>query len=58
MQELLQMPRLARERTYAAASGESPLPEQYFGFLRWWTALGVVAFVALVVVCLMLAKPM
>jgi uncharacterized membrane protein len=42
----------------AAASG-SELPQRYWTFLKWWTALGFVAFGALVVVFyLMVAKPM
>lgn len=41
----------------AAASGR-PLPPLYFRMLRLWTALGVVAFLALVAVFyLMVAKP-
>jgi len=41
----------------AAASGE-PLPPRYFRLLRVWTALGVPAFLALVIVFyLMVAKP-
>jgi uncharacterized membrane protein len=41
----------------AVRSGDA-LPSKYFYFLRWWTALGVIAFVALVIVFyLMVAKP-
>jgi uncharacterized membrane protein len=41
----------------AAAAGEE-LPERYWRFLRWWIALGTIAFVALVYVFyLMVAKP-
>ena len=47
------------ENGTAFASTGAPLPEQYFRFLRLWVALGVVAFLALVVVFyLMVAKPM
>ena len=50
----IRMRRLAEE---AAARGE-PLPAAYFRCLRVWTALGVPAFVALVIVYwLMVAKP-
>jgi uncharacterized membrane protein len=43
-------------RHAAAAGGE--LPERYWQFMRWWVALGIVAFVALVMVFyLMVAKP-
>jgi uncharacterized membrane protein len=42
----------------AAASGNA-LPDRYWRFLRWWVALGIVAFLALVAVFyLMVAKPM
>jgi uncharacterized membrane protein len=41
----------------AAASG-SALSVQYWRFMRWWVALGIVAFLALVAVFyLMVAKP-
>ena len=41
----------------ADASG-SELPPRYWAFLKWWVALGIVAFVALMVVFyLMVAKP-
>jgi uncharacterized membrane protein len=51
----LRMRNAARE---AAAAGAA-LPDVYWRYLRWWTALGVVAFVALVVVFyLMVAKPL
>jgi uncharacterized membrane protein len=50
----IRMRRLAEQ---AVADG-TPLPAAYFRLLRWWTALGVPAFVALVVVFyLMVAKP-
>jgi uncharacterized membrane protein len=43
-------------RQAAAAGGE--LPDRYWRFLRWWVALGIVAFLALVAVFyLMVAKP-
>jgi uncharacterized membrane protein len=43
-------------RQAAAAGGE--LSDRYWLFLRWWVALGIVAFVALVAVFyLMVAKP-
>jgi uncharacterized membrane protein len=49
--------RMRRLADAAAASGE-PLPAQYRAYLRLWTALGVPAFVALVIVFwLMVAKP-
>jgi uncharacterized membrane protein len=48
-----------RDMAAAAASTDTPIPPRYFEFLRWWTALGVIAFVSLVVVFyLMVAKPM
>ena len=47
-----------REMALAAAATDAPLPEQYWKFMRWWVALGIVAFCALVVVFyLMVAKP-
>jgi uncharacterized membrane protein len=47
-----------RDQAIAAASTGAPLPEVYFRYLRIWVALGVVAFLALVVVFyLMVAKP-
>jgi uncharacterized membrane protein len=47
-----------RDQAIAAASTGAPLPEIYFRYLRIWVALGVVAFLALVVVFyLMVAKP-
>jgi uncharacterized membrane protein len=43
-------------RQAAAAGGE--LPDRYWRFLRWWVALGIVAFLALVAVFyLMVARP-
>lgn len=50
----MRMHRLAAQ----AATRREPLPPLYFRYLAWWTALGVPAFVALVVVFyLMVAKP-
>jgi uncharacterized membrane protein len=50
----IQMRGMAEE----AARTESPLPERYWKFLNRWIALGIVAFLALVVVFfLMVAKP-
>ena len=41
-----------------AVARNAPLPPKYFRYLRIWTALGVPAFVALVIVFwLMVAKP-
>lgn len=49
--------RMRRLAEAAVRDGE-PLPPQYFRYLRWWTALGVPAFVSLVIVFwLMVAKP-
>lgn len=49
--------RMRRMAEQAAATGQ-PLPARYAVFHRWWTALGVPAFVALVIVFwLMVAKP-
>lgn len=51
----IQMRRMAD----SAVKANAPLPEKYFSFLRIWTALGVPAFLALVIVFwLMVAKPM
>ena len=47
-----------RRMAEAAVAAGTPLPPQYFRYLRIWTALGVPAFVALVIVFwLMVAKP-
>jgi uncharacterized membrane protein len=47
-----------RDQAAAAASSGSELPEKYWSYLRVWVALGIVAFLALVVVFyLMVAKP-
>lgn len=43
----------------AAAEGAQALPEQYWRYLRIWTALGIPAFIAMVAIFwLMVAKPM
>jgi uncharacterized membrane protein len=50
----IRMRRMAQEAVRAAA----PLPARYFQYLKVWTALGIPAFFALVVVFwLMVAKP-
>jgi uncharacterized membrane protein len=47
-----------RDLAQQAAAAGGPLADQYWRFLRWWVALGVIAFVALVAVFyLMVAKP-
>lgn len=47
-----------RELAQTAAANGTQLPPRYWDFLRAWVALGVVAFVALVVVFyLMVVKP-
>ena len=47
-----------REMARLAAEQGAPLPERYYRWLRVWIALGVPAFLALVVVFyLMVAKP-
>lgn len=47
-----------RDMAIAAATSGAELPQRYWTFLKWWVALGVVAFVSLVVVFyLMVAKP-
>lgn len=47
-----------RDMAVAAAANGSELPQRYWNFLKWWVALGIVAFGALVVVFyLMVAKP-
>jgi uncharacterized membrane protein len=47
-----------RNMAVAAAGAGQALPAQYWNFLKAWVALGVVAFLALVVVFyLMVAKP-
>jgi uncharacterized membrane protein len=48
-----------RDMARSAAAGSAELPPRYWAYLRYWTALGVVAFFALIVVFyLMVAKPM
>jgi uncharacterized membrane protein len=47
-----------RDMAQQAASSGAQLPARYWHFLRWWAALGIVAFLALVAVFyLMVAKP-
>jgi uncharacterized membrane protein len=47
-----------RDMAYDAMHREQPLPARYWQLLRWWVALGIVAFVALIAVFfLMVAKP-
>jgi uncharacterized membrane protein len=47
-----------RDMAAEAARQSAELPAQYWSFLRWWVALGIVAFFALVVVFyLMVLKP-
>jgi len=47
-----------RDMAEQAVATRTELPERYWRFLRWWVALGVVAFVALIIVFyLMVAKP-
>ncbi len=47
-----------RDMAIAAAASGTELPQRYWDFLRWWVALGIVAFCSLVVVFyLMVAKP-
>jgi uncharacterized membrane protein len=42
----------------AAARGDASLPENYWRLFRWWVALGIPAFMSLVIVFwLMIAKP-
>jgi uncharacterized membrane protein len=47
-----------RDMAAVAARESTELPAQYWRFLRWWVALGIVAFFSLVVVFyLMVLKP-
>jgi uncharacterized membrane protein len=47
-----------RDMAAAASAAGTELPQRYWIFLKWWVSLGVVAFLALVVVFyLMVAKP-
>ncbi|HEU4603772.1 MAG TPA: DUF2269 domain-containing protein [Steroidobacteraceae bacterium] len=48
-----------RDMAQVAAANDQPLPSLYWIYLRRWVALGIVAFLALVLVFyLMVAKPM
>lgn len=48
-----------RDLAQAAAASNTALPAKYWLFLKWWVALGFVAFGALMIVFyLMVAKPM
>jgi uncharacterized membrane protein len=50
----IQMRNMAR----VAVADNAPLPDRYWRFLKAWVALGIVAFVALIIVFyLMVAKP-
>jgi uncharacterized membrane protein len=47
-----------RDMAATAAANGTELPPRYWTFLKWWVALGIVAFAALVIVFyLMVAKP-
>ena len=47
-----------RDMAAIANANGTELPPRYWAFLKWWVALGIVAFMALVVVFyLMVAKP-
>lgn len=47
-----------RDMAALATANGSELPQRYWKFLKWWVALGIVAFFSLVVVFyLMVAKP-
>jgi uncharacterized membrane protein len=47
-----------RDMARQSAAADGALPDRYWRFLRWWVALGIVAFLALVAVFyLMVAKP-
>ena len=47
-----------RDMAAQAATSDTPLPERYWSFLRLWVTLGIIAFVALVIVFyLMVVKP-
>jgi uncharacterized membrane protein len=47
-----------RDMAMTATANGTELPPRYWAFLKWWVALGIVAFFALVVVFyLMVAKP-
>lgn len=48
-----------RDMAQLAVANGTGLPDQYWRLMRWWVALGIIAFVALVAVFyLMVAKPM
>jgi uncharacterized membrane protein len=48
-----------RDIARQAAASDNALPDRYWRLLRWWVALGIVAFLALVAVFyLMVAKPL
>lgn len=48
-----------RDMAAAAAAGDGVILALYWRYLRWWVALGIIAFVALVgVFYLMVAKPL
>jgi uncharacterized membrane protein len=52
------MQRGMRDMARQAAAADAALPDRYWQFMRWWVALGSVAFLALVAVFyLMVAKP-
>ena len=47
-----------RDMAATATANGTELPPRYWSFLKWWVALGIVAFFSLVVVFyLMVAKP-
>lgn len=47
-----------RDMAASATASDTELPQRYWTFLKWWVALGIVAFFSLVVVFyLMVAKP-
>lgn len=47
-----------RDMAATATANGTELPRRYWSFLKWWVALGIVAFFSLVVVFyLMVAKP-
>ena len=47
-----------RDMAARAAARDEPLPPRYWVYLRYWVALGVVAFAALLIVFwLMVVKP-
>ncbi len=47
-----------RDMAATATANGTELPQRYWSFLKWWVALGIVAFFSLVIVFyLMVAKP-